>query len=113
MANTRVALAKGFSVAVVVVLLLIGAVVLFEGGFGGAGLLLAYLLALLFAAAATAGIWTGRYRLAAVGGVGMMAAAVLQRFDAFLVGLTAMLVVAVVLGYSGRTREHLQSVESE
>ena len=108
MANTRSALAKGFSVGVVVLLLLIGGLVVFEGGFGGVDLLLAYLLALLFSAAAAAGIWTGRYRLAGVGAVGMAGTAVLQAPAAFFVGLTAMLVVAVVLGYSGRTREHLE-----
>ncbi|UPV75956.1 hypothetical protein M0R89_07815 [Halorussus limi] len=107
MANTRVALAKGFSVGVVVILLLSGGAVLFEGGFGGVDFLLAYLLALLFSTAAAAGIWTGRYRLAAVGGVGMLAEVVLQRFNPFFVGLTTLLLVAVVVGYSGRTREHL------
>ena len=108
MANTRSALARGFSVGVVVLLLLSGGLVVFAGGFGGTDFLLAYLLALLFSAAGTAGIWTGRYRLAAIGAVGMAAATVLQALSAFLVGLTAMLVVALVLGYSGRTREHLE-----
>ncbi len=107
MANTRVVLAKGFSVGVVVVLLLTGGLVVFEGGFGGAGFLFAYLLALLFSAAVASGIWTGRYRLAAIGGVGMFAAVVLQRFDPFFVGLTSLLLLALVVGYSGRTREHL------
>lgn len=105
MANTRVAVAKGFSVAVVVLLAVVGAYVLLAlGGFSDSGLL-AYLLTLSFALTGTRGVWTGRYKVAAVGAVGMAVVAALQA--AFLVGLAAMLVVAVVLGYSGRTREHL------
>lgn len=108
MANTRVALAKGFSVAVVVVLLLVGGFVLFRGGFGQAGLL-AYLLVLSLASAGAAGIWTDRYRVALAGTVGMVVATLLQGAQAaFLLGLAVLLVIALVLGYSGRTREHLE-----
>ena len=108
MANTRVALAKGFSVAVVVVLLLVGGYVLVQGGFGQAGLL-AYLIVLSLASAGAAGIWTDRYRVALAGTVGMVVATLLQgAAAAFLVGLAVLLVIALVLGYSGRTREHLE-----
>jgi hypothetical protein len=107
MANTRVVLAKGFSVAVVVLLVVIGAYVLLAlGGFSDSGLL-AYLLTLSFALTGTRGVWTGRYRIAAIGAVGMFVAAVLQ--GALVVGLASLLVVAVVVGYSGRTREHLDT----
>lgn len=108
MANARVALAKGFSVAVVVVLLLVGGYVLFQGGFGQVGLLV-YLVVLWLASASAAGIWTDRYRLALAGTVGMVVAALLQATrTAFLLGLAVLLVIALVLGYSGRTREHLE-----
>jgi hypothetical protein len=108
MANTRVALAKGFAVAVVVVLLLVGGYVLLQGGFSQAGLL-SYLLVLSLASAGAAGIWTDRYRLGLTGTVGMVVAALLQGAQgAFLLGLALLLVVALVLGYSGRTREHLE-----
>lgn len=108
MANTRIALAKGFSVAVVVVILLVGGYVLFRGGFAEAGLL-AYLIVLSLASAGAAGIWTDRYRVALAGTVGMVVAALLQGTQAaFLLGLAVLLVIALVLGYSGRTREHLE-----
>lgn len=107
MANTRVAVAKGFSVAVVALLVAVGAYVLLAlGGFSRSGLL-AYLLTLSFALTGARGVWTGRYRLAGLGAVGMFVAAVLQ--SALVVGLASLLVVAVVVGYSGRTREHLDS----
>jgi hypothetical protein len=108
MANTRVALAKGFSVAVVVVLVLVGAYALLQGGVSRAGLTW-HLLVLSLASAGAAGIWTDRYRLALVGTVGMVVAALLQGAQgAFLLGLAVLMVVALVLGYSGRTREHLE-----
>lgn len=107
MANTRVVLAKGFSVGVVVLLGLIGAYVLLGlGGFSQSGLLL-YLLTFSFALTGTRGIWTNQYKIAAVGAVGMAVVAALQ--GALVVGFAALLVIAVVLGYSGRTREHLDS----
>jgi hypothetical protein len=105
MANARVALAKGFSVGVVVLLALIGAYVLLgSGGFSQSGLLL-YLLTVSFALTGARGIWTSEYRLAAIGAVGMAVVAVMQ--GALVVGFAALLVMAVVVGYSGRTREHL------
>lgn len=108
MANTRVALAKGFSVAVVVVLLLVGGYVPLRGGFSQAGLA-AYLVALTLASATAAGIWTDRYRVALVGTVGTVVAALLQGAQgAFLLGLAVLLVVALALGYSGRTREQME-----
>lgn len=107
MANTRAVVAKGFSVAVVVLLVLIGTYVLLGlGGFSESGLL-AYLLTLSFALTGTRGIWAGRYKVATIGAVGMFVAAAIQA--AFLVGLAALLVVAVVVGYSGRTREELET----
>lgn len=107
MANLRVAVAKGFSVAVVVLFLLIGGYVLLAlGGFSQSGLL-AYLVTLSFALTATRGVWTGQYRLAGLGAVGMFVAAVLQ--GPLVVGLASLLAVAVVVGYSGRAREHLDS----
>ncbi|NHN60954.1 MULTISPECIES: hypothetical protein [Halorussus] len=106
MANTRSALAKGFSVGVVVLVLAIGAVVLFDSrGFSDSGLLV-YLLTVSFALTGARGIWAGRYRVATVGAVGLLIVAVLQ--GALVVGLAVLLVVALVLGYSGRTREHLE-----
>lgn len=105
MANTRLALAKGFSVAVVAVVLVIGGYVLFLGGFSEGGLLL-YLLTLSFALTGARGIWADRYKVAAVGAVGMAVVAALQ--GALVVGLAALLLVALMLGYSGRTREHLE-----
>jgi hypothetical protein len=108
MANTRVALAKGFAVAVVVVLLLVGAYALLQGEVSRAGLTW-HLLVLSLASAGTAGIWTDRYRVGLAGTVGMVVAALLQGTQgAFLLGLALLLVVALVLGYSGRTREHLE-----
>jgi hypothetical protein len=108
MASTRVALAKGFSFAVVVVLVLVGGYALLGGGVSRAGLVW-HLLVLSLAAAGTAGIWTSRYRVALVGTVGMVVAALLQGAQgAFLLGLAALLVVALVLGYSGQTREQLE-----
>ncbi|WP_137286502.1 hypothetical protein [Halorussus salinisoli] len=107
MSNTRVAVAKGFSVAVVSIMLGIGVyILLFAGGFSRSGLLV-YLLTLSFALTSTRGIWTGRYKIAAIGGVGMAVAAALQ--SALVVGFAVLLVLAVVLGYSGRTRERLQT----
>jgi len=83
-------------------------VVVFEAGFSRARLL-AYLLVLALASAGATGIWTDRYRVALVGALGMVVAALLQGSQgAFLLGLAALLVVALVLGYSGRTREHLE-----
>ena len=110
MANTRVALAKGFSVAVVVLLVAIGAYVLLAlGGFSRNGLLY-YLLTLSFALTGTRGIWAGRYKVAAVGAVGMFVVAAVQGAQgALAVGLALLLVVALVLGYSGRTREQLDA----
>ncbi|WP_135829204.1 hypothetical protein [Halorussus halobius] len=109
MANARAALARGFSVAVVLVLLLVGAAVLGGGGFAQAGLL-SYLLALLLATAGAAGVWTDRYRVALVGTAGVAALALLQGAQgAFLLGLAVLLGVAVVVGYSGRTRERLDA----
>lgn len=108
MANTRVVLAKGFSVAVVVLLVVIGAYVLALGGFSRDGLLY-YLLTLSFALSGAWGVWDGRYKLAALGAVGMFVAAALQGAQgALAVGLASLLAVAVVVGYSGRTREHLE-----
>lgn len=106
MANARTALARGFGVAVVVVLLLVGGYVLLRGGFGGGGLV-AYLLALALASASAAGLWTDRYRVALAGTVGLLALAVLQ--SPFLLGLAALLAVALVVGWSGRRREQLDS----
>ncbi|WP_128476680.1 hypothetical protein [Halorussus pelagicus] len=107
MANTRVVLAKGFSVAVVVLLGLIGVYVLLgSGGFSRSGLLL-YLLTVSFALTGARGIWTNRYRIGTIGAVGMAAVAVLQ--GALVVGFAALLAVAVVLGYSGRMRDHLDT----
>lgn len=104
MANTRTALSRGFGVAVVAVLLLVGGYVLFRGGFGGDGLI-AYLLSLALASGAAAGLWVDRYRLALVGTVGLLALALLQ--SPFLLGLAALMAVAVVVGWSGRKREQL------
>jgi hypothetical protein len=109
MANTRVALAKGFSVAVVVLLVAIGAYVLLAlGGFSQNGLLY-YLLTLSFALTGTRGIWAGRYKIAAAGAVGMFVVAAVQGAQgALAVGLALLLLVALVLGYSGRTKEHFE-----
>ncbi|WP_276299189.1 hypothetical protein [Halorussus lipolyticus] len=108
MANTRVALAKGFSVAVVVLLVAIGAYVLVVlGGFSQNGLLY-YLVTLSFALTGTRGIWAGRYKIAAIGAVGMLIFAAIQGAQgAVAVGLAILLLVALVVGYSGRTREQL------
>jgi len=54
-ANARVALARGFSVAVVVVLSLVGSYVLIIGGFAQVGLL-SYLLTLSFVLIGARGI---------------------------------------------------------
>ena len=105
MANTRVVLAKGFAAAVVIVLLGVGGYVLFRGGFGGEGLL-AYLLSLFFAAAGAAGIWTDRYRVSLAGTIGMVVLGLLQ--SPFLLGLASLLAVALVTGWSGRTRAQLK-----
>lgn len=109
MANTRSALARGFSVAVVVLLLAIGAYVLLAlGGFSRSGVLL-YLVTLSFALTGARGIWADRYRIATVGTVGMVVVAALQGArGALALGLAVLLLVALVLGYSGRTREHLE-----
>ncbi|WP_435180779.1 hypothetical protein [Halorussus sp. AFM4] len=109
MANTRSALAKGFSVAVVVLLVAIGAYVLLAlGGFSRDGLLY-YLLTLSFALTAARGIWVDRYKVATVGAVGMLVVSALQGAQgALALGLAVLLVVALVLGYSGRTRERLE-----
>ena len=111
MANARASRwLGGFSVAVVVVLLLVGGVVFVEGGFAQAGLL-SYLLALLLAVGGAAGVWTDRYRVAAVGTAGVVALALLQGAQgAFLLGLGLLLGVAVVVGYTGRTREQLETI---
>lgn len=106
MANTRTALAKGFSVAVVVVLLGVGAVVLLSGRWFSEEGLLAYLLTLSFALMGARGIWTDRYRVAALGGVGMLVAAALQ--TAVVMGLALLLVAALALGWSGRTRAQVE-----
>ncbi|WP_276280404.1 hypothetical protein [Halorussus caseinilyticus] len=107
MASTRTAVAKGFSVAVVAVLVVIGGyVLLFVGDFSESGLLV-YLLTLSFALTAARGIWAGRYKVATVGAVGMLVVAALQ--GALVVGLAILLGVALVVGYSGRTREHLSA----
>jgi hypothetical protein len=109
MANTRVALAKGFSAAVVVLLVAIGAYVLLAlGGFSQGGLLF-YLLTLSFALTGARGIWADRYKVATVGAVGMLVVSAMQGArGALAVGLAVLLLVALVLGYSGRTREHLE-----
>jgi hypothetical protein len=108
MANTRVALAKGFSVAAVILLVAIGAYVLLAlGGFSRNGLLY-YLLTLSFALTGTRGIWAGRYKVATVGAVGMFVTAAIQGAQgALAVGLALLLLVALVLGYSGQMREQL------
>ncbi|UPW02052.1 hypothetical protein M0R88_08145 [Halorussus gelatinilyticus] len=108
MANTRVVLAKGFSVGVVVMLGLIGSYVLLAlGGFSQGGLLY-YLLTFSFALTATRGIWTGRYKVATIGAVGMFVVSAIQgAAGALALGLSVLLLVALVVGYSGRTREHL------
>ncbi|USZ67043.1 hypothetical protein NGM10_09905 [Halorussus salilacus] len=105
MANVRSALARGFAVAVVLVLLLVGGYVLVRGGFGGEGLL-AYLLALALATGGAVGIWTERYRASLAATVGMVVLALLQ--SPFLLGLAVLLAVALVVGWSGRTRERLE-----
>ena len=105
MANTRVVLAKGFAAAVVIVLLAVGGYVLYLGGFAGEGLL-AYLLSLFFAGAGAAGIWTDRYRVSLAGTIGMVVLALL--WSPFLLGLATLLAVALVTGWSGRARAHLE-----
>jgi len=106
MTNTRVALARGFSVAVVLVVLAIGGYVLFGlGGFSRSGMF-AYLLTLSFALTGARGIWAERYKVATIGAVGMLGAAFLQ--SAVVVGLAALLGVALVLAYSGRARENVE-----
>ena len=105
MTSTRVALARGFAAAVVVVLLL-AIVVLLLGGVSQEWLL-AYLLALAFGVPAAAGIWYDHYRLAAVGTIGLAVASIYVSW--FMVGLAVLLAVALVVGWSGRAREQLQS----
>jgi hypothetical protein len=113
MSNTRVALAKGFSVAVVVLLVAIGAYVFLAlGGFSQDGLLY-YLLTLSFALTGARGIWAERYKIATIGAVGMFVAAAIQGAQgALAVGLSILLLVALVVGYSGRTREQLKNTDA-
>lgn len=100
MANLRTALAKGFSAGVVVVLLAVGGYVLVSPREFSRRGLFAYLLTLSFALTGAQGIWTDRYRVAAVGTLGTLGVALLQ--TGFVVGLAFLLVAALALGWSGR-----------
>lgn len=104
MTNVRVALGRGFSVAVVVVFLLIGAYALTQGGFSSSGLI-AFLLPLSFALVGAVGIWYGRYRTALVGTLGLLVVALLQA--ALLLGLAALMGIALVLAWTGEARERI------
>ncbi|MFC4548735.1 MULTISPECIES: hypothetical protein [Halorussus] len=102
MSNVRVAMARGFSVAVVMLFLFIGVYTHTQGGFGGAGPLI-YLLPLSFALVAALGIWYDRYRLAGVATAGLAVVGLLQA--EVLLGFALLLAVAVLLAWTGRARE--------
>ncbi|WP_158058169.1 hypothetical protein [Halorussus halophilus] len=108
MTSTRVALARGFAVAVVVVLLL-SLLVLLLGGVSQQWLL-AYFLALVFAVTGAAGIWYEQFRVAAVGTLGFgVGALLLISRTAFLFVLAVLLAVSLVVAWNGRAREQLKS----
>ncbi|PSP54865.1 hypothetical protein BRC82_07605 [Halobacteriales archaeon QS_1_67_19] len=100
MANLRAALARGFSAAVVVIFLAVGGYVLVSSRTFTRQGLFAYLLVLSFALTGARGIWTDRYRVAAVGTLGTLGTAAL--LTGFAMGLAFLLVVALALGWSGR-----------
>ena len=105
MTNVRVALGRGFAVAVVALFLFIGVYALTQGGFAGAGLLV-YLLPLSFALVAAAGIWYDRHRVAGVATAGLAVVGLLQA--EILLGFALLLAVAVLLAWTGRVREQLK-----